>query len=692
MARVRFQEIFVHPAFVAFFLWIILIILIPGPFKKYKIIQITDDLSSENTFLFYSDLDNDGYSEKISVDLSDAGQTKILIYKEDLIVEQYNIRHHPPGKAGILTNDMDNDNNSELFVFTVNGDSIYLNIIDPLKNKKILLTGRFIDLRNRNVATDEIPEAIPLGLINVPGKGTRDLLFRINTGFSKHPRNVYRYDIENDSLFKSPLSGATITGCIIHDLGDDGIPEIIPQTDATGNLDEDFPFSDQYTWLMVLNCNLEFIFQPFRLGRYPSRLRTIPVETIGGPGLVVFNDHFGTDTAGSSLGLYNLNGKKLRELIINDYERLHSEIFVNHDKERATFFFLKNRTTLVEELDHNLIPVTTFNIPPVGSVKPLAVFDADGDGRNEYIFSGLEYGSLVITRDNFRNPVEFSFRRGSVDALITPVLRGNASPLICADYNGYTGYIQYGKNPLFYFKYPFYASIYLALLLMLTLIYRLQKYRADLKLKTERQIADLQLKAIRNQIDPHFTMNVLNSIGGLYATEKDRQKADYLFGKYARLIRQTVISSDRIIVTIAEEIEFVRDYLDIERLRFNDSFSYEIDINDDVEKHAYIPRMLIHTFAENAVKYGIRKRPAGGLIRISLQNQDGKCLIIIEDNGHGLGDRFSCPEGTGRGLRIVDEMTDLYYRLEKKQINWTLENITGPGNIILGARAIIELD
>ncbi|MDO9257900.1 MAG: histidine kinase, partial [Bacteroidales bacterium] len=162
-------------------------------------------------------------------------------------------------------------------------------------------------------------------------------------------------------------------------------------------------------------------------------------------------------------------------------------------------------------------------------------------------------------------------------------------------------------------------------------------------------------------------------------------------GKYARLIRQTVISSDQIIITLNEELEFVRNYIDLERFRCNNSFDYAIDIDHDVDLHTKIPRMLIHTFVENAIKYGIRSKSEGGLLKIALQTKDITYQVIIEDNGPGLESQSTSIKGTGKGLIILNELIELFYKLEKVKITYTLQNISGPGSTVKGTSAIIKI-
>ena len=263
--------------------------------------------------------------------------------------------------------------------------------------------------------------------------------------------------------------------------------------------------------------------------------------------------------------------------------------------------------------------------------------------------------------------------------------------MLYLQFNDYCSFIQFYRNPFYYFKFPFYATLYLAVFLFISLIARIQQYRLSLKLQTERKIASLQLKAVKNQVDPHFTLNILNAIGSLYASVKDRDKADYIFAKYAKLIRQTVVSSDQIIITLAEELEFVRNYIDLEKFRCDNSFDYIIDIDKEIDLQIKIPRMLIHTFVENAIKYAIRSRSEGGLLKITLSAKDHYYHILVEDNGPGLESSGASDKGTGKGLLILNELIELYYRLEKVKITYKLQNITGPGNAISGTRAVIEI-
>ncbi len=368
-----------------------------------------------------------------------------------------------------------------------------------------------------------------------------------------------------------------------------------------------------------------------------------------------------------------------------------SEIFINTDYNKNTFYFLKNRFAQIDEIDTNFQVMNTVNIPEVVSGKPLAYLDADLDGKMEYLFQGGGNRSLVISRNNFKDAVSFNYKEFQGEPVISQLIMTGRKPMLYLQFNGYCSFIQYYRNPLFYFKYPLCLALYLAVILFISMIARIQQYRLNLKLQTERKIASLQMKAVKNQVDPHFTLNILNAIGSLYASEMSRDKADYIFAKYAKLIRQTVVSSDQIVIPLAEELEFVKNYIDLEKFRCENSFDYAININKEVDLQTKIPRMLIHTFVENAIKYAIRSKSEGGLLVISLSAKDHLYQIVIEDNGPGLESSGATGKGTGKGLLILNELIELYYRLEKVKISYTLQNITGQADTITGTRAVIEV-
>ena len=690
MHRGRIVEIFYHPAFISLIVWTLLIISIPLPVSKYSLRTISQDLYPENIYFMYCDLDSDGCSEKISLDLNDPGQTKVIVYKEAKVMDQYNVAYHPSNIQSVYFGDYNNDACKEIFIFTISDTNLFLSVLDPVGHRKALVYNRIIDCWNKPAQSTDRPNFGPVGMTGNSHNLLKDLVFYVSTGYSLQPRNLYRYIIASDSLVKSPESFATIGQCILIDEeGGSDNHSFLLATQATGNVDETFPFSDVYSWLMVLSNDLEFVFNPVRIGEYPSRLVALPVREMETKMYVVFHEYFGTADSKSMFYLYDENGDRANEKVAMDFEPIFANIFPGKDGKERSFYFLRNSDGIVDEIDMAFNTVNTYKLPALEYFIPIACLDADLNGSDEYLFIGKGVNSLVMCRTDFGNATECQLKAEGNNFIISQVTAPAHKPLIHVQMERQSWFLSYEKNPFYLLKFPILLVSYFILFLFISAIYRIQKHRLDLKLDTEREIASLQMKAIKNQIDPHFTLNVLNSIGSLYLNETNRQKADYIFGKYAKLIRQTVISSDKIIITLEEEIDFITNYLDIERFRFDNSFEYSIDIDSGVDMEMKVPRTLLHTFVENSVKYGLRKRDEGGLLSIKIRQNQALVSIVIEDNGPGLVQDGKSSAGTGKGLLIIKELTDLYYRLERVRITTSLENIEHSDNSVAGTRAKI---
>ena len=557
----RVKEFFSHPWFISLVIWGIIIFFVRSPFSRYVVKTERVEYLYGYVTIHHIDLDSDGNSETINVDLADAKQTKVIFTRNNRILDEYDLPYQPHGEWVIYPADYNRDGYKECFIFTLSRDSIFLNVIDPLKSRSLLVRNRFIDIWKSGQNSEDKPNCRPVCMVpDITGK-RMDFLFYINSGFSLQPRNVYRYMIDSDSLIKSPESGEVINGCQVCDITGDSLPEILLDVGATGNMDRSFPYSDSLAWLMVLDHNLNFLFPPVVFGKNPSNLKVRPVNYGKNTYLAAFYNYFGSDTLHSAFALFYNHGEKILEKPADDYGPSMANMFNNTSDERKKLYFLQCVKAVVVELDSAFREIHHLVIPAFQTGNPSAEIDADLDGRIERIFKSIDAKSYFILRDNFTYPTEFHSDNYTGDPEVFNFLRKGKPPLLYFRFKNMGVYVRYMKNPLFYLKYAFYAIFYLLIFLFIKLLDRIQLYRLSIKQRTEREMTSLQIRAIKNQIDPHFTLNVLNAIGSLYASEKDREKADYIFGKYAKLIRQTVISSDQILVTLGEELDFVKNYL-----------------------------------------------------------------------------------------------------------------------------------
>ena len=185
--------------------------------------------------------------------------------------------------------------------------------------------------------------------------------------------------------------------------------------------------------------------------------------------------------------------------------------------------------------------------------------------------------------------------------------------------------------------------------------------------RNRRRIRELELRAIRSQMNPHFIFNALSSIQNLINRSANQEANKYLID-FSRLLRKVLATSEKKLVPLSDEIEQLQLYLKLEQLRF--PFSYSLTVDENIEPDTIeIPGMLIQPFVENAVKHGIAPRGTGEItIRLSLQNQ--LLIIDITDDGPGL----RTEANGGFGIRAVTNEFEILKTLYNTEIGVTIEN------------------
>ncbi|MFD2586749.1 MULTISPECIES: tetratricopeptide repeat-containing sensor histidine kinase [Flavobacteriaceae] len=148
-------------------------------------------------------------------------------------------------------------------------------------------------------------------------------------------------------------------------------------------------------------------------------------------------------------------------------------------------------------------------------------------------------------------------------------------------------------------------------------------------------VAEVELKALRAQMNPHFIFNSLNSIGDYILNNNTQAASDYL-AKFARLMRMTLENSDKQLITLEEDISLLNTYLAIEQKRFEKAFDFEIRVTDGLDTdEILLPPMLLQPFVENSIVHGLSKSEKGGEILINFISEQQKLICTVEDNGVG---------------------------------------------------------
>jgi signal transduction histidine kinase len=201
---------------------------------------------------------------------------------------------------------------------------------------------------------------------------------------------------------------------------------------------------------------------------------------------------------------------------------------------------------------------------------------------------------------------------------------------------GMRGAVPVWENIRFSFIVNFQSSLptyWLMLFVFLAFDYYV-KYR-DREVRAAQLAAQLsraQLQALKMQLKPHFLFNTLNSISSLMYS--DVEAADAMLARLSEFLRLTLDRELDQEVTLGEELEFVRRYLEIEKVRFDERLHVDVDVESGIE-HARVPTLALQPLIENAIHHGIAARPEGGSIAIRARRDEAMLHISITDDGVG---------------------------------------------------------
>lgn len=187
--------------------------------------------------------------------------------------------------------------------------------------------------------------------------------------------------------------------------------------------------------------------------------------------------------------------------------------------------------------------------------------------------------------------------------------------------------------------------------------HRMYKNQQVENARLENQLSNAQLNALRLQLQPHFLFNTLNTISALM--EVDVKGAQRIVSRLGNLMRTVLDTRRPRFIPLREEVEFIRDYLDIEQVRFQDRLSIHYDLKPEA-LDLPIPALLLQPLVENAIKHGFSQSNRAGTLLLGAHVKNEFLILNIEDNGAGSTNPFS-NKGMGIGLKNVKDRLELLY-------------------------------
>lgn len=218
---------------------------------------------------------------------------------------------------------------------------------------------------------------------------------------------------------------------------------------------------------------------------------------------------------------------------------------------------------------------------------------------------------------------------------------------------GFGTYVYGDLGYRFIMEAPIQMMVFSSIMLIMYVIHQGQIARQAERLRT--RLAQNQLQALQLQLAPHFLFNTLNTISN--TVYESPQRADQLIGRLANMLRKILSNGDANTITLAEEMELVSEYIEVQRYRFEDRVFFTSNVQES-HLQLQLPALILQPLIENIFKHG---HSDNGDIHVSLtsQSQHNKLIITIEDQGAGLSQ--SPPFEKGIGLNNVSKRLQLMY-------------------------------
>ncbi|MCB0761096.1 MAG: histidine kinase [Flavobacteriales bacterium] len=211
-----------------------------------------------------------------------------------------------------------------------------------------------------------------------------------------------------------------------------------------------------------------------------------------------------------------------------------------------------------------------------------------------------------------------------------------------------------------------------------------------------RRIAELKMTALRSQMNPHFMFNSLNSIKHYIIKSEREQAADYIT-LFSTMIRKMLNHSRTEFVSLREEVDFLNTYLEMERMRFEQNFTFTVDCESCPNpEHFMIPPMLIQPFCENSIWHGLMPREENRRLLVSFAATGNMLTCIVEDNGIGLtaakkSKTHSTKTRKSHGMNIIQERIELLNATHNRELRFEIEELFHSDQTVRGTRITLQI-
>ena len=251
--------------------------------------------------------------------------------------------------------------------------------------------------------------------------------------------------------------------------------------------------------------------------------------------------------------------------------------------------------------------------------------------------------------------------------------------------------ISYEKNTSFFFLL---GDIVECLLVMFALSYK-TKLLNDESLITQKQLSETKLVILKEQIKPHFIFNCLNAVNRFIVGDETEKASNFLL-KVSKLIRIITNKGDLNYISLEEELDFCKNYVEVESMRMGKDFRYFENIASNINlKNINIPTLILQTFFENAIHHGLASKSGDRILKCTVELDHNRYKISIEDNGVGRQNKVTdakMENVTGRGLKITRDRFEIMSKLRGTENYFKIIDLLDQESKGIGTRVEIFLE
>ena len=661
---------------------------LPLQIFEYQLSHIKDTFQ-RGMYSRYYDLDGDGIGEEVAIQNYRTGYYVLEIYKYngDFVktIDLYGNRM--PVHRHTVVGDYNSDGSSDIFYITLSEDSIFLSGFNPFSEYDELFSPILLDVANLAKNKFDI-SVFGFKMIDVDRDGYKDLFITIQAGYSLYPRKIYVYDIHRKVLKRSKSLGFAPTHMHLIDSDEDGKLEFFGTTNAIKNHSIDTPilFNDNSAWFFGLDDDLKtFLFKPieFKMGKPFADSFLLDSDTAKHIGIFL-HDYDNVDD--QFLLKYDLTGVRIDSVKLSSghYQRVYNERMNSTDKillhSNNYSIDIHNSDFLLEKKLKIANQAISRYDDPLGV---LGLFVFIEPGRNLLLCDSdfeIEAKLPLSKLENFKY---------AAHSIISQTDRSIELVFYSADGRAHYYYLK--RNSIYLFRSIIYTLYFLFLSSMLFVVLGVPLFFMISRSRIEKRMHRYHIQAIQNQLEPHFTFNILSSIGSLIYSEK-KEQAYTTLTKFADLLRTVLVQGKEGDWSLKKEMDFVNIFLELQNSRFDNKIIIQQSIELSNLNSFKVPKMIVQSYVGNAIKHGLAPKSENCILQIVLKESEQHIILIVEDNGIGRDRAKEISIGnTGQGMHIWSDFFKSYNRLNRVKFQFKIVDLVNKPDESNGTRVTIKI-